>query len=33
MVKVVLHVDLLAVQIQQRQLIDGNLFHKAGKAR
>ena len=31
MVKVVLHVDLFAVQIQQRQLIEGNLFHETAK--
>ena len=28
MVKVVLHVDLFAVQIQQRQWIEANLFHE-----
>lgn len=31
MVKVVLHVDLFAVQIQQRQLIEANLFHETAK--
>jgi hypothetical protein len=32
MVKVVLHVDLFAVQIQQRQLIEANLFHETANS-